>query len=155
MVVLLDTCYSGAAGGRTFASKKTRAGDVDELFLERLTRAKGRAIITASRPTEVSIELPELGHGIFTYYLVQGLKGADLNRDCLTAGAVRVRRAAGLPKVTRGGWKSAPSDEGELEGVLPLLKEGTMMSGGRRTAAACCNSGGGIAAACWSPAFPP
>ena len=65
----------GAAGGRTFASKKTRAGDVDELFLERLTRAKRRAIITASRPAEVSIELPELGHGLFTYYLVQGLKG--------------------------------------------------------------------------------
>jgi hypothetical protein len=73
---------SGAAGGRTFASKKTRAWDVDELFLERLTRARGRAIITASRPTEVSIELPELGHGLFTYDLVQGLKGAaDLNRD--------------------------------------------------------------------------
>ena len=44
--------------------------------------SKGRAIITASRPSEVSIELPELGHGIFTYYLVNGLKGAaDLNRD--------------------------------------------------------------------------
>jgi Caspase domain len=82
VVVFLDTCYSGAAGGRTFASKKTRAGDVDELFLERLTRARGRAIITASRPTEVSIELAELGHGLFTYYLVQGFKGsADLNRD--------------------------------------------------------------------------
>jgi hypothetical protein len=33
VVVFLDTCYSGAAGGRTFASKKTRAGHVDELFL--------------------------------------------------------------------------------------------------------------------------
>ncbi|MBI4587264.1 MAG: caspase family protein, partial [Candidatus Rokubacteria bacterium] len=82
VVVFLDSCYSGAAGGRTFASKKTRASHVDDLFLERLTRSKGRAIITASRPAEVSIELPELGHGIFTYYLVLGLKGAaDLNRD--------------------------------------------------------------------------
>jgi uncharacterized caspase-like protein len=82
VVVLLDTCYSEAVGGRTFASKETRAGHVDELFLERLTPAKGRAIITASRPTEVSIELGELGHGLFTYYLVQGFEGAaDLNRD--------------------------------------------------------------------------
>ena len=63
MVVFLDACYSGAAGGRTFASKKTRAASVDDLFLERLTRAKGRAILTASRPAEVSIELPQLGHG--------------------------------------------------------------------------------------------
>jgi CHASE2 domain-containing sensor protein len=37
---------------------------------------------TTSRPTEVSIELPELGHGLFTSYLAQGLKGvADLNCD--------------------------------------------------------------------------
>jgi len=59
---------------------------VDDLFLERLTRAKGRAIITASRSTEVSLELAELGHGLFTYYLVQGLQGAaDLNGDRIVA----------------------------------------------------------------------
>src|SRR5206468_2242106 len=73
VVVFLDTCYSGAAGGRTFAAKGVRAGAVDELFLDRLGRAKGRAIITASRPSEVSLELAELGHGIFTYYLTRGL----------------------------------------------------------------------------------
>lgn len=81
-VVFLDSCYGAAAGGRTFASKKRRTTNVDDLFLERLTRARGRAIITVSRPAEVSIELPELGHGIFTYYLIQGLKrAADLNGD--------------------------------------------------------------------------
>src|SRR3970040_333410 len=73
--VFLDACYSGAAGGRAFASKKHRSGHVDEGVLERLARSKGRAIVTASRPAELSIELQELGHGIFTYYLVQGLKG--------------------------------------------------------------------------------
>jgi hypothetical protein len=125
VVVLLDTCYSGSAGGRTFASKKTRAGDVDELFLERLTRAKGRAIITASRPTEVSIELPELGHGIFTYYLVQGLKGgADLNRD----GIVSLQELyeyveQQVSRKSRAvGGNQHPVMKGELEGVLPLLK---------------------------------
>lgn len=47
-----------------------------------MTRSKGRAIITASGPAEVSVELPELGHGISTHYVVTGLKGAgDLNRD--------------------------------------------------------------------------
>jgi hypothetical protein len=63
VVVLLDTCYSGAAGGRTFASLRTRAGTVDHLFLERLARTKGRAIITASRPNEVSLEVGEYGRG--------------------------------------------------------------------------------------------
>ena len=125
VVVFLDTCYSGAAGGRTFASKKTRAGDVDELFLERLTRAKGRAIITASRPTEVSIELAELGHGIFSYYVMQGLKGAaDLNRD----GIVSLQELyeyveQQVSRKSRAvGGNQHPVMKGELEGVLPLVK---------------------------------
>jgi uncharacterized caspase-like protein len=125
VVVFLDTCYSGAAGGRTFASKKTRAGDVDELFLERLTRARGRAIITASRPTEVSIELPELGHGIITYYLVQGLKGAaDLNRDGIVSlqELYEYVEQQVTQKSRAVGGKQHPVMKGELEGVLPLVK---------------------------------
>ena len=125
VVVFLDTCYSGAAGGRTFASKKTRAGDVEELFMERLTRARGRAIITASRPSEVSIELPELGHGIFTYYLVQGLKGAaDLNRDGIVSlqELYEYVEQQVTQKSRAVGGNQHPVMKGGLEGVLPLVK---------------------------------
>jgi uncharacterized caspase-like protein len=125
MVVFLDACYSGAAGGRTFSSKKTRAANLDDQFLERLTRSKGRAIITASRPSEVSIELPELGHGIFTYYLVQGLKGAaDLNKD----GIVTVQELYEYveqqvsAKSRSVGGNQHPVMKGEMEGALPLVK---------------------------------
>jgi uncharacterized caspase-like protein len=127
VVAFLDACYSGAAGGRTFTAKRTRAGAVDDLFLERLTRSKGRAIVTASRPSEVSIELPELGHGIFTYYLVSGLKGAaDLNRD----GIVSLQelyeyveqQVTGKSRAVGG--NQHPVMKGELEGVLPLTKVG-------------------------------
>lgn len=127
VVMFLDACYSGAAGvgGRSFASKKTRATGVDDLFLERLTRSKGRAIVTASRPAEVSIELPELGHGIFTYYLTEGLRGAgDLNHDGIVSlqelyeyleqQVVRKSRAVGA--------NQHPVMKGEMEGVLPLTK---------------------------------
>ncbi|HEU4368424.1 MAG TPA: caspase family protein [Methylomirabilota bacterium] len=125
VVVFLDACYSGAAGGRTFAARKTRATAVDDLFLERLTRSRGRAIITASRAAEVSVELPELGHGIFTYYLTEGLRGAaDLNRDGIVSlqelyeyveqQVVRKSRAVG--------GNQHPMMKGELEGVLPLTK---------------------------------
>jgi len=98
---------------------------VDDLFLERLTRSKGRAIVTASRTTEVSIELPELGHGIFTYYLVQRLKGAaDLNRD----GIVMLQELyeyveQEVSKKSRAvGGNQHPVMKGELEGVLPLMR---------------------------------
>jgi len=127
VVVFLDSCYSGAAGGRTFASKKTRSGHLDDLFLERLARSKGRAILTASRPAEVSIELPELGHGIFTYYLVQGLKGAgDLNRDgIVTLQELYEYIEQEVTKKSRAvGGNQHPVMKGELEGVLPLVKVG-------------------------------
>jgi hypothetical protein len=125
VVIFLDTCYSGAAGGRTFASKKRRATDVDDLFLERLTRSKGRVIITASRPVEVSIELPELGHGIFTYYLVQGLKGAaDLNRDGIVSlqELYEYVEQQVARKARAVGGNQHPIMKGELEGMLPLVK---------------------------------
>jgi len=127
ITVFLDACYSGAAGGRTFASTKTRTVNVDDIFLDRLTRSKGRAIVTASRPSELSIELPELGHGVFTFYLVRGLRGyADLNRDgivslqelyeYLTQEVSRKSRAVG--------GNQHPMLKGELEGALPLTKTG-------------------------------
>jgi hypothetical protein len=127
VTVFLDACYSGAAGGRTFASNKTRAVNVDEIFLDRLTRAKGRAIVTASRPSELSIELAELGHGIFTYYLVRGLQGyADTNRD----GIVSLQElyeylAQEVSRKSRQvGGNQHPMLKGELEGVLPLTRTG-------------------------------
>ncbi|HYL80221.1 MAG TPA: caspase family protein, partial [Candidatus Acidoferrum sp.] len=125
VVVFLDTCYSGAAGGRTFVAKKTRATTVDDLFLERLTRSKGRAIITASRTNEVSLEVAEYGHGLFTHFLLQGLEGAaDLNRD----GIVTLQELYEYveqqvsQKARAVGGNQHPVMKGELEGVLPLLK---------------------------------
>jgi uncharacterized caspase-like protein len=125
MVVFLDACYSGAAGGRTFSAKRTRATNLDDQFLERLTRSKGRAIITASRPSEVSIELPELGHGIFTYYLVEGLKGAaDLNKDgIVTVQELYEYLEHQVAKKSRAvGGNQHPVMKGEMEGALPLVK---------------------------------
>ncbi len=125
VVVFLDACYSGAAGGRTFAAKKTRAVNVDELFLERLTRSKGRAIITASRPNEVSLEVGEFGHGLFTYYLIQGLQGAaDLNRDGIVSlqELYEYVEQQVVQKSRALGGNQHPVMKGELEGVLPLVK---------------------------------
>ena len=127
VTVFLDACYSGAAGGRTFASTKTRTVNVDDIFLERLTRSKGRAIVTASRPSELSIELADLGHGVFTYYLVRGLQGyADLNRDGIVSlQEIYEYLAQEVSKKSRSvGGNQHPMLKGELEGILPLTKTG-------------------------------
>ena len=81
--------------------------------------------MTAARPTEVSIELPELGHGLFTYYLIEGLKGAaDLNRDgIVTLQELYEYLEQQVTKKSRSvGATQHPVMKGELEGVLPLTK---------------------------------
>jgi hypothetical protein len=127
VVVFVDACYSGAAGGRTFASKRTRAARVDEVFLDRLTRSKGRAILTASRGSEVSLEVPELGHGLFTHYLVQGLRGAaDLDRDGIVSlqELYQYLEQQVSQKSRSIGGNQHPVMKGELEGLMPLMKVG-------------------------------
>jgi uncharacterized caspase-like protein len=99
--------------------------NLDDQFLDRLTRSKGRAIITASRPSEVSIELPELGHGLFTYYLLEGLRGkGDLNRDGIVSlqELYEYLEQQVTQKSRSVGGNQHPVMKGELEGVLPLVR---------------------------------
>lgn len=91
VLLIQDTCFSGGAGGRTFLAKgmRIRATGLTDRFLQDLSQKEGRMILTASDVNQVSIEDPAIGHGIFTYYLVQALESgaADLDRD----GATTVR----------------------------------------------------------------
>lgn len=80
LLVLVDCCFSAATvistpRGEDFASEKVQ--DPFQGF-----QGQGRVVITASEGEQRAAELSELGHGAFTYYLVQGLRGqADENWD--------------------------------------------------------------------------
>lgn len=91
ILLIQDACFSGGAGtgARTFLRKGfTRSVALTDRFLKDLSQREGRMILTASDANQVSQESHELGHGIFTYYLLQGLKGdANLDKD----GAITVR----------------------------------------------------------------
>ena len=75
VVFFLDSCYSGA-GGRSVSPPgfQTRAA-LDDRFLESLG-SEGRLVVTACKANEVSLEADRLGHGVFTHFLVEGLRGA-------------------------------------------------------------------------------
>ena len=78
----IDSCYSGASGGKTFSKPGSKVEGVSAAFLEEAAEGKGRILITASGVEELSLELPEFGHGIFTYFLLEALEGeADKNSD--------------------------------------------------------------------------
>ncbi|MGH7347744.1 MAG: caspase family protein, partial [Candidatus Rokuibacteriota bacterium] len=127
VVLLLDTSYSGMGGGRTFAPPKARPRQLSDQFLERLTKARGRLVITASRPNEVALESADLGHGLFTYYLLEGLAGkADRNSDGIVTVAElypyvedQVER-----KSRAAGGRQRPQMKGEIDGTLPLSRLG-------------------------------
>ena len=60
---------------------KSRASLSDKFF-ERISKGKGRVIISSCSANEVSKEDDDLRHGIFSYYLMAGLKGkADRDAD--------------------------------------------------------------------------
>jgi uncharacterized protein YgiM (DUF1202 family) len=119
VIFITDSCYSGATAGRTFATASRRAV-VSDAFLARLSKGKGRVVLTASRASEVSEEREDLGHGVFTYYLLEGLRGkADLDGD----GIITVDEAYNyvskkVPEVT--GQNQNPVKKGEVEGQLIL-----------------------------------
>ena len=83
LIFIADACYSGASGGRTIGMDGMRAS-ISEAFIDRIAGGKGRVIMTASGANEVSAEKDELQHGVFTYFLLQGLQGkADMDSDGL------------------------------------------------------------------------
>lgn len=76
LILSLDCCFSGGAGGRLFqAPVATRTPLSAQVLLDRIGGA-GRVILTASGADQEAIEDRRKGHGIFTYYLLEGLMGA-------------------------------------------------------------------------------
>lgn len=119
IIFISDSCYSGATAGRTFATASRRA-IVSENFLTRLSKGKGRVVLTASKASEVSEEREDLGHGVFTYYLLEGLKGkADADKDgIVTVDEAYAYVSKKVPEVT--GQNQHPVKRGEVEGQLVL-----------------------------------
>jgi hypothetical protein len=119
VIFITDSCYSGATAGRTFATAARRAV-VSDAFLARLSRAKGRVVLTASRASEVSEEREDLRHGVFTYYLLEGLRGkADVDGDgIVTVDEAYAYVSSRVPDAT--GQNQHPVKKGEVEGQLVL-----------------------------------
>lgn len=95
ILMLIDACKSGAVmiAFRGFEDRKA---------LSQLSRSTGVHIIAASTKDQFAAEVKELGHGVFTYTLLEGLKGKALGRG----ETVTVRKLMGyveeqLPDITK------------------------------------------------------
>ena len=135
VVFFIDSCFSGGASGkglsdalkRTFSNrpKGLRAISITPRFLNQLTEGPegyGKVLITASQANEQALELPELGHGLFTYYLLEALSGKADNGD----GYVTLKEVYDYledrvaMKSRKEGGKQTPMMAGSITGKIVL-----------------------------------
>ena len=95
ILLLVDACKSGAVlvAFRGFEDRKA---------LSQLSRSTGVHIVAASTKDQFAAEVKELGHGVFTYTLLEGLKGKAATKG----ESVTVRKLMGyveeqLPEITK------------------------------------------------------
>ena len=73
---VLDACQSGGAV-QSFAMR----GAAEEKAIAQLSRSTGTYFIAASGTEQFATEVATLGHGIFTYSIIEALKGACKSHD--------------------------------------------------------------------------
>jgi WD40 repeat protein len=110
-LVLLDTCASGAfvTALSGTVTQLASARDLSEKgAIDKLMRATGRAVIAASTERQFALE-GHSGHGVFTYALLQGLRGeADAQGDrdgAITVDELSAYVAKEVPRITLEKWK--------------------------------------------------
>lgn len=73
---VLDACQSGGAM-QSLASR----GAAEEKSIAQLARSTGTYFIAASGTEQFATEVKELGHGVFTYSIIEALKGMCKSQD--------------------------------------------------------------------------
>lgn len=122
VITIADTCHSFGFSGARSGDKGTSGNNLINQYLQHYAAKGSRAVITASDISEPSFEDTQWGdgHGVFTYYLLKGLKGeADRNHDgVVTAGELFAYLRRAVPEAT-GGKQNPRAMEG-LASSLPI-----------------------------------
>ena len=111
----------------TAGQKGTRAlgGGMSEAFAKAFAQAEGFAVLMSCSEGQFSYEMPETGHGAFTHFVLEGLRGGA---PAGTDGLVTVNTLAEWTRKQVESWSRAKSpgvqsprfDLGQAKGDLPL-----------------------------------
>jgi TolB-like protein len=98
VVVMLDTCHAGA-----FGLPSTRIVPADEIAAQ-MSVGDGFFLLAATKPGEESKEKRDLGHGAFTFALLEAMRGAaDVDHDgVISASELFAYVARRVPTLTDG-----------------------------------------------------
>lgn len=79
LTLLLDSCYSGTSRSGTTLIASARPVVIQS---ENEALPSNTSMLSSSSGSQISTAAPEMGHGLFSYFLMRGLEGdADGNRD--------------------------------------------------------------------------
>jgi hypothetical protein len=95
ILILIDACKSGAVlvAFRGFEDRKA---------LSQLSRSTGVHVVAASAKDQFAAEVKELGHGVFTYTLLQGLNGKAVGKgEAVTVRKLMAYIEEQLPEITK------------------------------------------------------
>jgi tetratricopeptide (TPR) repeat protein len=122
VIVITDACHSAAVSGGMVAMRGNEGYRVNEYMKKLAESREGCTFITASRAGEGSQESEKWsgGHGVFTHFLLEGLKGkADYNGD----GFITMKEAYDYlyPKVQRESENGqTPFASAYLDNSIPM-----------------------------------
>lgn len=131
VVVAIDACHAES----TLFLKDEQA-EKSLLFrprsaeFEKLAEGKGRVFVTSCREDETSRTLIAKGHSLFTYYLLEGLRGAAFDRN---DGLIRVLDlfhyvSEEVPRQVSNGHTQHPVMKAHAESNFPLaLRKGGLL----------------------------
>jgi TolB-like protein/ketosteroid isomerase-like protein len=124
VVVMLDTCHAGAL--RLTSRAVISADDL----ATQISAAEGLFLLAAAKPGEESKEATQLGHGVFTYSMIEGLRGAaDVDGDSMVSvSEIFTYVARQVPRLTEGRQHPYHKIEGTdltLAAIQRVLKEPT------------------------------
>ncbi len=122
MITFLDSCYSAAT-----VNRKNQTRDIQVEIPWENFEGEGRVTISASNGKQLSLEMDSYQHGIFTYYLLTGMKGkADGTAGKERDGVVEVEELWNYVKdkvsetAKKEGNRQTPVLQGSLTSGIPL-----------------------------------
>ncbi len=135
IVVFIDSCFSGGAGGQPFKGrtfegpnlKKSGLSPRGGFSLKNLDLGKGRVIISACDDNEVALEGSGLKHGVFTYHLLQILSKPDGDEPTITIALLYELLQKGVRTSTKN--RQSPVFNGRISGArIPIFTASTATS---------------------------
>jgi len=131
VITFADTCHSYGFSGERRGKK---SNNLVNQYVAKAANDSDRAVITASDISQLSYESDKWGggHGVFTFFLLKGLKGeADFNKDgTVTAGELFAFIHDNVDKATAG--NQSPMALPGLAERLPLSGVGLRQSASAR-----------------------